>query len=309
MTALRRSFLACLLAVVACHSTPPKPETSGATPTTSTSTSPSPTSVAFEADHVAELVRYLADLGPRETTSATFGNAARYVENQFAASGYHVRRQSFRVSGGRSNGARVPAGSTFNVVAEPKGFDPTKRHIVVGAHLDTVPQAPGAVDNAAGVGIVVELARLTALEPTPLPIVFVAFGAEESRGETGGLHGSRKYVESLSSAERRAIAYMVAIDRVGTGSRVPVCVSRASALSLQRRFLDTARRIGVPAYGCTNGSSDHASFSAAGIPAIRIGPDNYAEYHTARDVFSIFVPAQAARAGAFLWQVLRTGIR
>jgi Zn-dependent M28 family amino/carboxypeptidase len=176
----------------------------------------------------------------------------------------------------------------------------------VGAHLDTVPQAPGAVDNAAGVGIVLELARLAALERTPLPIVFIAFGAEESRIPSGGLHGSRAYVSVLNARERRAIGVMVSIDRLGTGSRVPVCVSRSSARSVARRFLDAARRVAVPAYECSNGSSDHASFSAAGIPAVRMGPDNFAEYHTPRDVLSIFVPAQAARVGRLLWEALST---
>jgi hypothetical protein len=71
--------------------------------------------------------------------------------------------------------------------------------------------------------------------------------------------------------------------------------------------MDAARREGVPAYQCTNGSSDHAPFSAAGIPAVRIGPDNFAEYHTERDVPAIFVAAQAARAGVLLWSALRSG--
>ena len=33
---------------------------------------------------------------------------------------------------------------------------------LVGAHLDTVPQAPGAEDNASGVAVLLELARLAA---------------------------------------------------------------------------------------------------------------------------------------------------
>jgi Zn-dependent M28 family amino/carboxypeptidase len=253
-------------------------------------------------------VRYLAGLGPRETTSSAFRSAATFVENQFLHAGYRVRRQRFHVEGGVSNRVAVQAGDTFNLIAEPPGFEPTARHVVVGAHLDTVPQAPGAVDNAAGIAIIVELAQLAMLDAPALPIVFVAFGAEESRVPGGGLRGSREYVASLTAAERRAVAYMVAIDRIGTGSRVPVCASRSSARPTARRLLDVARRVGVPAYECTNGSSDHASFSAVGIPAIRLGPDNYPEYHTARDVPAILVAAQVARAGTLLREVLRSGV-
>ena len=40
----------------------------------------------------------------------------------------------------------------------------------------------GAEDNASGVAVMLELARLAAHEPTRLPVAFVAFGAEEPRG-------------------------------------------------------------------------------------------------------------------------------
>ena len=303
MTALRRSALACLLAVAACTQTPgqqARPSSSGST------SAPAPTPASsFDETQVTAVVRYLAgEIGPRETTGDAYRKAAAFVEARFRSFGYRVRRQPFRVPGGLSNFAPVQEGDTFNVIAEPPGFDPTGPHLVVGAHLDTVPQAPGAVDNAAGVGIVLELARLASTHAPSLPVVFVAFGGEEARVPNGGLHGSRAYVAALGASERRAISGAIAIDRLGTGDRVPVCTASDRGRVIATKLVDAARRAGVPTSEFSNASSDHVPFDAAGIPAVRIGPDEFPQYHTPQDVPSIFVPAQAARAGRLLWEAL-----
>jgi Zn-dependent M28 family amino/carboxypeptidase len=288
-------WVAVLIAASACTSA--ERRTARETLTPSPSTNPPP----FDATNVAEVVDYLAgEIGPRETTSAAYRKAAAFVESRFRSFGYAVRRQTFRVPAGLSNRAAVQEGETFNVIAEQRGFDPTKRHVVVGAHLDTVPQAPGAVDNAAGVGIVLELARLASLERPRIPVVFVAFGGEEARVPNGGLHGSRAFVAALDTRQRRAIAGAIVIDRLGTGERVPVCTASTSSVTFARSLLDAARRARVPAFSCTNGTSDHVPFDGAGISAVRLGPDNFRQYHTPQDVPSIFVPAQALRAGRLL---------
>ena len=61
---------------------------------------------------------------------------------------------------GTSWGVPVRAGRSVNLIAERPGFDRTAPHVVIGAHLDTVPQAPGAEDNASGVAVLLELAAL-----------------------------------------------------------------------------------------------------------------------------------------------------
>ena len=138
---------------------------------------------------------------------------------------------------GVSWGVRVPAGSTVNVVADPPGFDPTRPHVVVGAHLDTVPQAPGAEDNASGLMVLAEVARMTREQPGAVPVRFVAFGAEEARGGNGTRYafGSRHFVGALDAAERRAVRGMVALDRVGVrAAAVPVCSGGRGTPALAR---------------------------------------------------------------------------
>jgi acetylornithine deacetylase/succinyl-diaminopimelate desuccinylase-like protein len=104
-------------------------------------------------------VRHLAsDIGPREATSHNFAEAAAFVETRFERLGYDVRRTKVRVPSGTSWGTPVRRGTSLNVIAEPDGFDASKPHVVIGAHLDTVPVAPGAEDNASGIAVMLQLA-------------------------------------------------------------------------------------------------------------------------------------------------------
>ena len=164
-----------------------------------------------------DIVHLAEDIGPREATSRNFAEAAAFVETRFERLGYHVRRTKVRVPAGNSWGTPVRRGTSVNVIAEPKGFDATEPYVVVGAHLDTVPVAPGAEDNASGIAVMLQLAEMVSQQPAALPVQFIAFGAEEPRGSGDALHhfGSRQHVADLSRSERRAVQAMVSLDRVG----------------------------------------------------------------------------------------------
>ncbi len=284
------------------------------TATTSTPTSPTPSAqpatpppARVDAAAAFATVRLLAGvIGTRETTSASYRRAAAAVVDRFTDLGYDVVRQRFRVPAGVSWGVDVPAGGTANVVATPGGFDPRQPHLLVGAHLDTVPQAPGAEDNASGVAVLLELARLAAEHPTRRPVVFVAFGAEEPRGPGDDQHhyGSRAYVDATPPAQRRALDGMVSLDRVGTGSTVPVCTGGLSPRDVQRALLRGARRVGVPSRACDNRTSDHWPFEKAGETVARVGGNDYAAYHSERDRPAVVRPRQLERTGALVWEWL-----
>ncbi len=257
-------------------------------------------------------VRHLAgEIGPREATSGAYARAARFVARSFVRLGYDVARQRFHVPAGVSWGVSVPAGRSANVVATPPGFDRRRPHVVVGAHLDTVPQAPGAEDNASGVGVLLTVAEATAGRSTRLPVVFVAFGAEEPRGPGDDAHhyGSRHYVAALGEAARTAVRGMVSLDRVGVGARVPVGSSDDTD-PLQRALLAAGRRAGVPTLAeGDERSSDHWSFVRAGLPGARLGSTPYAAYHSARDVPTVVSSAQLERVARLLleWLTPREG--
>ncbi|HEU0042775.1 MAG TPA: M28 family peptidase [Jiangellaceae bacterium] len=284
----------------------PLPRTPSSTATLSTPTpTPTPTPAVFDpAAAFATVERLATGIGPREASSAAFEAAAAEVELRFAGLGYRVTRMPVPVPAGNSWGVDVPAGTSTNVVADPPGFDPAAPHVVVGAHLDTVPQAPGAEDNASGVAVVLELARLAMLEPPPVAVRFIAFGAEEPRGDGDALHhfGSQQYVRELTPTQRAATAAMVSLDRVGVpADHVPVCTGGRGTVEIRDALVAAAGTVDVPVETCENRASDHWSFEKADIPSARLGSIPYAGYHSADDVPSVVDPAQLDRVGRIVW--------
>ena len=260
-----------------------------ATPATPTSPAASTTPArppSFDPAAAFATVRTLAGLGPRETTSRAYRRAAAHVERRLAALGYRVSRQAVDVPAGNSWGIDVPAGVADNLLAVPDGFDADAPHRVVGAHLDTVPQAPGAEDNASGVAVLLELARMAAEAPPEVPVTFVVFAAEEPRGEGDDWHhfGSQHYVRQLDRRERDAVVGMVAVDRVGAGRGVRIRAGDRGPRSVLRQLAAAAGRVGVAHTGGESTASDHWSFQKAGIAAARLGGTAYAGYHNADDV-------------------------
>jgi len=316
------AILTCLAVAAACTTGEPASPAPGSTPTPAPTTTVSgppaataapqtpttaPTPPAFDAVAAVRTVRVLADqIGPREATSPAYRRAADFVEAGLTGHGYTVRRERLSVPSGVSWGVPVPAGTTYNLVATRPGVDRRTRHVVVGAHLDTVPQAPGAEDNASGVAVLLELARMAAERPPRVPVVFVAFGAEEPRGSGDARHhyGSRAYVAGLSAAERDAIAGMVSLDRVGVGARVRVCTGGRGPRTVVRDLLAAAQRLRIPAVSCENRASDHWSFEKAGVAAARLGGTPYAEYHSPRDRAAVVQRAQLTRTGRVAWEWL-----
>ncbi|KRE99636.1 hypothetical protein ASG88_13535 [Nocardioides sp. Soil777] len=245
-------------------------------------------------------MRHLAgSIGPREATSPSYDRAARWVARELSRSGLDVELQPVEVPAGVSWGVPVEAGRSVNVVATPPGLRPGEPRLLVGAHLDTVPQAPGAEDNASGVGVLLSVASTLATRRARLPVVLVAFGAEEPRGETDADHhyGSRQYVAGLTPAGRAAVRGMVSLDRVGVGDVVPIGSAYDGPDPLADELAATARRIGVPVVREANRSSDHWQFAQAGIRGARLGSTPYAGYHSAQDVPAVVDPSQLDRAG------------
>jgi aminopeptidase YwaD len=280
---------------------PSAPSSAGPSQTTSPrtfpATSPTPSGPASPAPLAApdgvraataiRAVRHLAGrIGPRPGTSPAYMRAAAWVGRQLADEGWEVRRQRFHTPAGVSWGVPVPAGQSVNLVATRGDVRPGRPWLSVGAHLDTVPQAPGAEDNASGIGVLLTVAQALRDTRTRLPVVLLAFGSEEPRGSTDDDHhyGSRAFVADLGARERRTLRGMVALDRVGVGEMVPVSSARGPD-PMRAQLLAAARRAEVPAEALTGDrASDHWSFVRAGLPAARLGSTPYVGYHSAGDL-------------------------
>ena len=96
--------------------------------------------------------------------------------------------------------------------------------ILIAAHYDGVPGSPGADDNASGVAVLLELARIFATQPTKYPIRLVAFDMEEA-----GLLGSADYVAKLRR-EKQKLRLMMSLEMLGYCDRNPGTQSYPAAV-------------------------------------------------------------------------------
>ena len=123
--------------------------------------------------------------------------------------------------------ANIPNTPTVNVIAETRGGDPN-HVLLVGAHLDALPEGPGINENGSGVAVALEIAeQISRLGLTPrFKIRFVFFGAEETRarrdpnGPALSLLGSYNYVKSLSDAQLSRIYANLNLDSIGSTNYV-----------------------------------------------------------------------------------------
>jgi aminopeptidase YwaD len=236
---------------------------------------------SFDAGRAIAHATAIAAVGPRVQGTAAEGRAASYCITELRGLGYSVSTMSFRLPNGRIS---------RNVIAAKTGRSP--RRIVIGAHLDSKGASPGANDNAAGVGVVLELARAVKDADTEPTVVFVLFGAEEMSGRDPRKHhfGSRTYVSRLTSAQRRAISGMVSVDVVGFGRRFAARTMGIGPATVQSRLRSFASSRGVYLRYIRDtgplGRSDHEPFERVRIPSVWLEWLDDPTIHTTSDTAS-----------------------
>lgn len=83
-----------------------------------------------------------------------------------------------------------PDTNSGNIVGEVRGSTLPDEIVLIGAHLDSWDLGPGAVDDAAGVGVVLEVGRLLLANPPKRTVRIVLFANEEN-----GLKGAKAYAK------------------------------------------------------------------------------------------------------------------
>ncbi len=147
------------------------------------------------------LLAHIQKLNFQRYTDLERRNARSYITTELKKYGWKPKLQSF------------PQG--INIVAERAGTDKTAGNILVGAHYDTVYQSPGADDNASGVAVVLEIARLLA-QPTPRGLQLVLFDKEET-----GLLGSQAYAKKATNIKN--LRGVVVMDMVSYACHTAGC--------------------------------------------------------------------------------------
>lgn len=159
--------------------------------------------------------------------------ARELISGAFQQYGYFPRTDEFIASSG---GPRI---HSANVVALKEGD--SGRRLIVGAHYDSVAVGEGYLDNATGVGLLLEVAGRIKNVPTPYTIVFVAFGAEED-----GQLGAQYFLRGMSDVERRATIGMIDLDAPAGGDDISVASRFGGPAWLRDDAISAADSLGVP---------------------------------------------------------------
>jgi Zn-dependent M28 family amino/carboxypeptidase len=144
---------------------------------------------------------------------------------------------------------------------------------------------PGADDNASGVAVMLELARLMANVRPERSVIFAAFAGEEA-----GLLGARHYVRAAQAPGAPfALSGHIAdlnIDTVGRLADGKVTIfGTGSARELPFIFMGAGAVTGVPTQAVAQeiNASDHTAFVEAGVPAVHVFASTAKDYHRPSD--------------------------
>jgi Zn-dependent M28 family amino/carboxypeptidase len=144
-------------------------------------------------------------IGPRHLGRPTSVEAAAaYIEQQFTAFGDTVERQPYAVGDQTAE----------NLVVERTGRGDPGEIIVLGAHYDTVPETPGADDNASAVALLIEAARLLVPIETRRTLRFVSFACEEPPHFYTDTMGSEQYARRCRVGGEQIVG-MICLEMVG----------------------------------------------------------------------------------------------
>ena len=145
--------------------------------------------------------------GNRAAGTPGYEASVDYVTGVLRAAGFEVGTPTYEAEGDDGDGA----GTGRNVVAQTRTGD-AGRVVMIGAHLDSVPEGPGIVDDGTGVAALLEIATRLGAEPSVRNAVrFGFFGNEET-----GAEGSTGYVEGLLADDLKRIALYLNVDMVGS---------------------------------------------------------------------------------------------
>jgi Zn-dependent M28 family amino/carboxypeptidase len=233
----------------------------------STAAAPESPTGSFDAQRAWEDLQAQVEIGPRPSGSPAARETARLIARRLDEAGVG----DIAIQEPYENVVGTLAGRGDGVV-------------IVGAHYDTkdaIQGFVGANDGASGVAVMLEVARAL---PRPLDgpsVQFVAFDAEEPRGQRDflddGARGSRQFVEFATAGGQQGapplddIVAMVLFDMVGDCD-LEVPRETSSDAELYGAFADAATELtgGPGPFEGTFGGvvDDHTEFIAAGVPAV-----------------------------------------
>ena len=251
---------------------------------------------------------------------------AQYLSDQFETMGLEVTRETVEFEGTRSQ----------NILAHTPGT--TDDLFVLAAHYDSVPDTPGADDNASAVTALLEIARVLSQTPLQKSLIFSAFTLEEY-----GFIGAKDFIDRDPERKKR-LSGMISLEMLGfknpqpgsqsyppyvdlsqypdTGDFIAVVGNEPSTKLAQALAQGMAHAVPalkvetlvVPGQGENFSEvrlSDHSPFWDAGIPAVMVTDTAFfrnPNYHKPSDTLETldleFIRDNAQAVAAFLKQFL-----
>ncbi len=216
-----------------------------------------------------------------------------YIEKEFQSYGLSVESDPFTYWGKSYRNVIASKAPHHNPL--PLGEERGEGLIIIAAHFDSMEGTPGADDNASGVAVMLEAARLLSRSRLRSRLLFCAFNLEEQN-----MIGSTHFAKKLKAAGANVRA-MISLEMVGFtdsrpgGQKYPIglrwfypdrgnfiaLVGNWRSASLLRKFSRQLRQVpGLPVETLTvlgNGFlipqvrlSDHSPFWDLGYPALMI---------------------------------------
>ncbi|CAN5891137.1 hypothetical protein BH11MYX3_BH11MYX3_37620 [soil metagenome] len=278
-----------------------------------------PPGPGVDVDRVMVHVGSLMVLGPRPGDTAQSREAAAYIEKAVTDAGGTVER--FPV-GAVDLPAITVMGQTYRAAHRAESSDPDLlarfgrpgKALLIMAHYDTVRDSPGAVDNAAAVGVLIELARTLDLEAPNSPVI-LAFTANEEVGLVGA--------EALAARIGDDVSFAIALDLVGASGDLSLNGASELIGTEEMRWLAAAaERAGViiraplahrvvSRWWPQAERSDHGPFTRRGVRGVHFynrGQDGEwidLAYHSPRDLLSRIDRTSIDELGRLLYALTR----
>lgn len=241
------------------------------------------------ADNIWDTLTSLTSMRNRSATKQTGVEAAQWLKSQFdtlvTASGRTDTNAYFVATPGYKQPSLV------TVI----GKDIKAPAVVIGAHMDTLDgRMPGAGDDGSGSSSVMEAARILLNSKTTFkrPIYIIWYAAEER-----GLVGSQYVVQHF---QKKAIPVKAVAQFDMTGYRVDpkdptmwvfTDYTDKSLSNYTAKLIDTYVHVPVDYSKCGYGCSDHASWTAIGVPSTFPCESNFEEHnpyiHTSSDTMDL----------------------
>jgi len=235
-------------------------------------------------------LRYQPDV-PRIAAFAISNPDADALERQFA-SGEKVRMRL------RSTARDLPPEKSANVIGEIPGTDRANEIVILGAHLDSWDPGVGAIDDGAGVAIMMGVAKLIReLDLKPRRTLRVVLFANEEFGTSG----SRTYT---TAAQAESVRHVMGFEAdFGAG---PVWRLSSRVNPNQLPVVEQIQRALAPlklARGgnAANGGADLDGLTRAGMALLSPDLDGtkyFDVHHTANDTMAQVDPASLRQATA-----------